>query len=103
MLGVEYGDDLGAGVRLDEADGLLRVLVAVIPHGQPSRWRRPPAVRIGRGEWLSWRINYRFPSAHGDLWTYRLDTFNIAHGPVPARTFRTTAPARRVDERAVLR
>ncbi|WP_328297050.1 hypothetical protein OG389_03980 [Streptomyces sp. NBC_00435] len=90
------------GVRLDEAGGLLRVLPAVTPYGAPRRWRRPPAVRLARGQWLRWQVNYRFGGGHADQWTYRLDTFNIAYGPVSPLLFRTV-PTRHMDERAHLR
>ncbi|MEU3776828.1 hypothetical protein AB0F11_27195 [Streptomyces sp. NPDC032472] len=98
----EAAGGFDAAVLLDESDGFLRVLPAVTPFGMPKRWRRPPAVRLARGEWLRWQINHRFAGTHGDLWTYRLDTFNVAYGPVGAGLF-LGAPTRRVDERAVLR
>lgn len=89
-----------AGVLLRESDGLLRVQLTVTPFGMPRRWRRPPAVRLARGEWLRWQVNYRFAGTHG--WTYRLDTLNLANGPAPTDHFLGT-PTHHVDERAALR
>lgn len=95
-------EDHGVLLRV-EGDGRLRVQLAVAPFGMPRRHRRPPAVRLNRGEWLRWQINYRFAGGtRGDQWTYRLDTLNIAHGVVVADLFRGV-PARDVDERALLR
>ncbi|MFD8289595.1 hypothetical protein ACFV2B_15480 [Streptomyces lavendulae] len=91
-----------SSVLLEEDDGLLRIRLAVTPFGMPRRWRRPPAVRLARGEWLRWQVNYRFAGSHGDAWTYRLDTFNIAYGPAPTDLFLGT-PTQRVNELAALR
>jgi hypothetical protein len=91
-----------AGVLLRESDGLLRVQLTVTPFGMPRRWRRPPAIRLARGEWLRWQVNYRFAGTHGGDWTYRLDTLNIANGPAPTDLFLGT-PTHHVDERAALR
>jgi hypothetical protein len=90
------------GVQLREADGLLRVmLVSRQWHGVIRR--RPPAVRLRRGAWLRWQINYRFASATGrGPWYYRLDTLNLAYGQVSADVFMGT-PTHRIDERAQLR
>jgi hypothetical protein len=86
-----------------EGDGRLRVQLAVTPFGMPRRWRRPPAVRLYRGEWLRWQINYRFAGGtRGDQWTYQLDTLNIANGAAAADLF-MGVPARLIDERAALR
>jgi hypothetical protein len=86
-----------------EDDGRLRVQLELVPFGIPNRKRRPPAVRLNRGEWLRWQVNYRFAGGTGgDQWTYRLDTLNIAFGEVAADTF-TRDPARHVDERTRLR
>ncbi|NXY94777.1 hypothetical protein HYE82_10305 [Streptomyces sp. BR123] len=90
------------GVLLHEADGLLRVQLTVTPFGMPRRWRRPPAVRLARGEWLRWQVNYRFAGTCSGDWTYRLDTLNIANGPAPTDLF-LGAPTTHVDERAALR
>ena len=60
-----------------EADGRLRVELVVTPFGMPRRWRRPPAVRLSRSEWVRWQVNYRFPYESG--WSYRLDTLNLAY------------------------
>ncbi|MET8310551.1 hypothetical protein [Micromonospora sp. NPDC005173] len=100
--------DLRAGppsrdvVRLDLADGMLRVDLVPSSWGMPRRHRRPPAVRLAPGEWTRWHINYRFTGHRSGNWHYRLDTLNIAHGPVPVDIF-LTEPRRVVDERAHLR
>ncbi|MFC9292981.1 hypothetical protein ACFTWH_06245 [Streptomyces sp. NPDC057011] len=95
--------DAEPSVLLREEDGLLRVQPAVTPFGMPRRWRRPPAVRLARGEWLRWQVNHRFAGSHGDAWTYRLDTLNLAYGPhTPADLFMGT-PTRQVSELAALR
>lgn len=68
-------------VLLSEADGRLRVELMVTPFGMPRRWRRPPAVRLARGEWVQWQINCRFTCSWGGDWSYRLDTLNGSRGP----------------------
>ncbi|WP_344875250.1 hypothetical protein [Allokutzneria multivorans] len=92
------------GVQLREVDGLLRVELVVSPYGMPKRRRRPPAVRLARGEWLRWQVNYRFasPCSCGGQWSYRMDTFNIAHGTPSAEVF-LGEPSRHVSELAALR
>lgn len=84
-----------------EEDSTLRVmLVSAQPKGVIRR--RPPAVRLRDGEWLRWQITYRRASLNGvGLWYYRLDTLNIAYGPVTADVFLGT-PSCFVDERAQL-
>ncbi|MCQ6553207.1 hypothetical protein NPS70_08385 [Streptomyces sp. C10-9-1] len=91
-------------VRLREVDGRLLVLPRVKSlHAVPPRPRRPPAVRLAPGQWVRWHLNYRFSSAAGVRgWTYWMDTFNIAHGPVGNDVFLST-PAVLVDERGPLR
>ncbi|MGW3653940.1 hypothetical protein [Streptomyces sp. NPDC000878] len=91
-------------VQLREADGKLRVLPRVQPlFGLPPRPRRPPAVRLVPGQWVRWQLNYRFSSAAGIRgWSYWLDTFNIAYGPVGADVF-LSAPTVFVDEQGPLR
>lgn len=91
-------------VRLLERDGRLSVLPRVDPlHGVPPRRRRPPAVRLAPGEWLRWRLNYRFSSALGIRgWTYWLDTFNIAYGPAGREVF-LGEPPRVIDETGPVR
>ncbi|MFE4974869.1 hypothetical protein ACFRAR_22545 [Kitasatospora sp. NPDC056651] len=91
-------------VSLREADGRLRVLPHVHPlFGLPPRSRRPPAVRLGPGQWVRWQLNYRFSSAAGVRdWSYWLDTFNVAYGPVDADVF-LSAPTVLVDECGPLR
>ncbi|MGI5524764.1 hypothetical protein ACQEUX_28050 [Micromonospora sp. CA-259024] len=88
-----------SGVRLRLMDGQLRVELIASAWGMPRRHRRPPAVRIAEGEWLRWQINYRFRALSGGAWRYRLDTLNIAHGPVPVGCF-LGEPPRFIDERA---
>jgi hypothetical protein len=89
-------------VDLRESDGRLRVLLTATPFGVPRRWRRPPAVRLARGEWLRWQINYRFWGGCCGEWSYRLDTLNLAYGPVGRAAF-LGEPTRHIDERAHLR
>ncbi|MPY55394.1 hypothetical protein [Streptomyces acidicola] len=91
-------------VQLREADGRLRVLPRVQPlFAVPPRPRRPPAVRLAPGQWVRWQLNYRFSSAAGIRgWTYWLDTFNIAYGPVSGDVFLST-PTVFIDERGPLR
>ncbi|WP_053648936.1 hypothetical protein [Streptomyces sp. XY431] len=94
----------GIAVGLREADGRLRVLPRVDPlFGLPPRPRRPPAVRLRPGQWVRWQLNYRFSSAAGmQDWSYWLDTFNIAYGPVDADVF-LSVPTVFVDECGPLR
>ena len=89
-----------ADVLLQEADGRLRVELVVTPFGMPRRWRRPPAVRLSRGEWVRWQVNYRF--SYEDGWSYRLDTLNLAYGSATPDVF-MSAPTHHIDERASLR
>ncbi|UNO39822.1 hypothetical protein [Streptomyces sp. MST-110588] len=91
-------------VQLREADGRLRVLPQVWSrYALPARRRRPPTVRLVPGQWVRWQLNYRFSSAMGIRgWTYWLDTFNIAYGPVDADAF-LSAPPVFIDERGYLR
>ncbi|MFJ4796513.1 hypothetical protein [Kitasatospora purpeofusca] len=94
----------GIAVGLREADGRLRVLPRVDPlFGLPPRLRRPPAVRLRPGEWVRWQLNHRFSSATGTQdWSYWLDTYNIAYGPVDAEVF-LSEPTVFVDECGPLR
>jgi hypothetical protein len=91
-------------VELREDDGRLRVLPRVQPlFAIPPRPRRPPAVRLVPGQWVRWQLNYRFSSAAGVRgWSYWLDTFNIAYGPVGADVF-LSPPTVLVDERGPVR
>ncbi|WP_327701037.1 hypothetical protein OG530_03320 [Streptomyces decoyicus] len=91
-------------VQLREAGGGLRVLPRVEPlFALPPRPRRPPAVRLGPGQWVRWQLNYRFSSMAGmQDWSYWLDTFNIAYGPADADVFLST-PTVFVDEQGPLR
>ncbi|NYI03577.1 hypothetical protein [Allostreptomyces psammosilenae] len=91
-------------VQLREADGRLRVFPRIPPlFALPPRRRRPPAVWLVPGQWVRWQLNYRFSSAMGLRdWSYWLDTFNIAHGPVAADAFLGT-PDVLVDERGPVR
>ena len=97
---LHYGEPDQGEVLLHEAAGRLRVELVIKPFGMPRRWRRPSAVRLSPGEWVRWRVNYRFPDE--DSWSYRLDTLNLAYGPVPSDVFIGT-PTLSVDERASLR
>ncbi|MEU9671219.1 hypothetical protein AB0E25_37865 [Streptomyces bobili] len=94
----------GVDVQLREADDRLRVFPRVQPlFALPPRKRRPPGVRLVPGQWVRWQLNYRFSSALGIRgWTYWLDTFNIAYGPVNADVF-LSAPTVFIDERGALR
>ncbi|WP_370968516.1 hypothetical protein [Amycolatopsis sp. cg9] len=91
-------------VDLREADGRLRVLPRVGElFGLPPRERRPPAVKLAPGEWVRWRLNYRFSSAAGRQdWSYWLDTFNVGFGELPADAF-LGEPTHSVDERGPVR
>jgi hypothetical protein len=101
----ETVEDLAAvDVSLHATDGRLRVLPRVSRlFGLPPRPRRPPAVRLVPGQWVRWQLNYRFSSAAGMAdWSYWLDTFNIAYGPVDPEAFLGT-PDHVVDERGPVR
>lgn len=91
-----------AALILREADDLLRVQLTVTPSGMPRRWRRPPAVRLGYGEWLRWQVNYRFAGTCNGEWTYRMETLNVAHGPASVGIF-LGIPTHHVKELASLR
>jgi hypothetical protein len=86
-------------MALRETDGVLRIRPP-----QPSsfatlpRSSRPPAARLSPGQWLRWHINYRLIASYGGQWHYRLDTFNVAFGPVTPAVFLGT-PTRTIDER----
>ncbi|MEU1942137.1 hypothetical protein ABZ554_06775 [Streptomyces sp. NPDC020125] len=87
---------LGLSLR-DEGDR-LRVLTRVEP-----LFGLPPAVRLGPGQWVRWQLNYRFSSAAGIRdWSYWLDTFNVAYGPVDPDVF-LSEPTVLVDERGPVR
>ncbi|MFD5572676.1 hypothetical protein [Streptomyces cadmiisoli] len=92
------------GVNLRDEGDRLRVLARVEPiFGLPPRPRRPPAVRLLSGQWVRWQLNYRFTSALGIRgWSYWLDTFNIAYGPVDRDVF-LSEPTVIVDERGPVR
>ncbi|GIG63335.1 hypothetical protein Lfu02_77070 [Longispora fulva] len=98
------GEPDRAGVLLKEADGRLRVELVVTRFGLPRRLRRPPGVWLAHGEWVRWQVNYRFsaPCSCGADWSYRLETLNLAFGPVVPATF-LGSPSRLVDERGHLR
>ncbi|MCX2181213.1 hypothetical protein KV205_11820 [Streptomyces sp. SKN60] len=78
-----------AGLVLRDENGRLRVHTNIpLLGGLPPRRRRPPAVRLEPGQWVRWRLNYRFSSAAGVRdWSYWLDTFNVAYGPVAPDVF----------------
>jgi hypothetical protein len=92
------------GVSLRDEGDRLRVLARVEPlFGLPPRARRPPAVRLLPGQWVRWQLNYRFTSALGIRdWSYWLDTFNIAYGPIERDVF-LSEPTVIVDERGPVR
>ena len=87
------------GLNLRDEGGTLRVIARVEPlFGLPPRPRRPPSVRLAPGQWARWQLNYRFSSAAGvQDWSYWLDTFNIAYGPVSRDAF-LSDPTVLVDE-----
>ncbi|NJP64934.1 hypothetical protein [Streptomyces spiramenti] len=87
------------GLSLRDEGDRLRVLARVEPlFGLPPRPRRPPAVRLVPGQWVRWQLNYRFSSAAGIRdWSYWLDTFNVAYGPVDPNVF-LSEPTVLVDE-----
>ncbi|MFF4407506.1 hypothetical protein [Streptomyces sp. NPDC001404] len=91
-------------VQLRETDGRLRVQPRIEPLcAIPPRPRRPPAVHLVPGQWIRWQLNYRFSSAAGmQDWSYWMDTFNIAYGPVDADVF-LSEPTAYVDERGPVR
>lgn len=90
-----------AVVQLREADGRLRVMLV---SAQVFVRRRPPAARIEPGQWLRWRMNYRFRTWAGvGPWRYRLDTLNVAFGPGIDDDIFLGTPTKLVDERALLR
>jgi hypothetical protein len=95
--------DDGDPVLLREANGLLRVQLTVAEFGMPRRRRRPPAVRLARGEWVRWQVNYRFSHSCGGGWTYRLDTLNLFHGPAGSRDLFLGEPTYYVSELGSLR
>lgn len=94
--------EVGLSLR-DEGDR-LRVLARVEPmFGLPPRPRRPPAVRLRPGQWVRWQLNYRFSSAAGmQDWSYWLDTFNVAYGPIDSKVF-LSEPTVLVDESGPVR
>ncbi|MFJ4774273.1 hypothetical protein ACIP88_35060 [Streptomyces uncialis] len=87
------------GLSLRDEGDRLRVLARVEPlFGLPPRPRRPPAARLVPGQWIRWQLNYRFSSAAGIRdWSYWLDTFNVACGPVDPNVF-LSEPTVLVDE-----
>lgn len=87
------------GVHLRNEGDRLRVHARVEPlFGLPPRPRRPPAVRLLPGQWVRRQLNYRFSSAAGVRdWSYWLDTFNVAYGPVDRDVF-LSEPTVVVDE-----
>ncbi|ONI70871.1 hypothetical protein ALI144C_50720 [Actinosynnema sp. ALI-1.44] len=90
-------------VDLTEEDtGRLRVQLSEYVHGLPQR-NRHPAVRIEKGQWIRWQINYRMVlHCRTGEWRYRQDTLNLAYGNADPTVFLTTAPVRHVDERVHL-
>ena len=80
---------------------MLWVRLVPDPFGRPWRRRGPPAVRLTAGQWLRWRINYRFPASCCGDQSYRQDILILAYGRVSAKVFHGT-PTRCVDEPARL-
>lgn len=99
---IQRGEPRPADVLLQDVDGVLRVALVAVPFGMPLRRRRSPAVRLRRGEWLRWLINYRFVGSRRGDWWYRLDTLNLAYGLVESDLF-LGRPTHQVDERSRLR
>lgn len=91
-------------VQLRESGGRLRVQPRIEPLcAVPPRPRRPPAVHLVPGQWIRWHLNYRFSSASGmQDRSYRMDTFDIAYGPVDPDVF-LSEPTVHVDERGPVR
>ncbi|WP_437087642.1 hypothetical protein [Streptomyces sp. enrichment culture] len=88
--------EVGVGLR-DEGDRLRVLACEERVYGMPPRSRRPPAVRLSPCQWVRWQLNYRFSGiGHGD-WSYWLDTFNVAYGPVEPDMF-LSQPTVLVDE-----
>ncbi|MFD9408662.1 hypothetical protein ACFWBN_16830 [Streptomyces sp. NPDC059989] len=52
---------------------------------------------------MRWQVNYRFAGSHGDAWTYRLDTLNLAYGPAAPTDLFMGDPTHHVCELAALR
>ncbi|MEU1607124.1 hypothetical protein [Micromonospora matsumotoense] len=99
---LHHAEPLGDAVHLRYAEDQVRIELVPTAWGMPRRHRRPPAVRLARGHWLRWQINYRFTGRCTGDWFYRLDTLNIANGPVPVDVL-LTEPHQVIDERAHLR
>ncbi|MET9592045.1 hypothetical protein ABZY45_13950 [Streptomyces sp. NPDC006516] len=97
-------DRRGVGAQLRVADGRLRVFSRVQPlFALPPRPRQPPAVRLALPRGVRRQLNYRFSSALGIRgWSYWLDTFTLAYGPVNADVFLST-PTVLIDEQGPLR
>ncbi|WP_410580193.1 hypothetical protein [Amycolatopsis sp. lyj-108] len=91
-----------AEVKVVRESDLLRIRICPSGFGKPYRRRRPPAVELAPGEWLRWRINYRFVGSSGGQWYYCQATLNLANGPVTPEIFLGT-PDRIIDELAHLR
>jgi len=87
-------------ILLDSGNGHLRVFPRPPGYAAPRRRRRPPAVRLAAGDWLRWRINYRFHSHQG--WIYQVHTWNVAYRPGSDQPF-SSPPRRDVDELAWMR
>ena len=63
VISLHNGAPSRDAVQLRSTDDLVRVELIPTAWGMPRRHRRPPAVRLPRGHWLRWRINYRFTNA----------------------------------------
>lgn len=99
---LEHVEPTADEVVLDCSGDTLRVELLASPFGMPRRWRRPPAVRLTRGDWVRWQINYRFATSSSGDWTYRLDTLNLAYGHVAPDAF-LGPPTHFINKRAALR
>lgn len=93
-----------AGVVLTRSEGRLRVRPTIPAlFGIPPRPRRPPAAGLEPGQWIRWRLNYRFSSLAGmNDWSYHLHTLNLAYGTIEPDAF-LDSPTFLVDERGSLR
>ncbi|SDY38910.1 hypothetical protein SAMN05421504_105395 [Amycolatopsis xylanica] len=98
---MSMGATLPADVMLQEEDGLLHVQLLASALGQPFRRYRPPPVRLAKGEWLRWRINYRFVGFCDGSWSYRLDTLNVVAAATAGDLF-LGKPTHLIDERVRL-
>ncbi len=88
------------GNVLPTVDDGLRVHLVASACGMPRRRGPAPVVHLRHGQWLRWVI--RLVDSRTGEWSYRLDTLNLAYGPVVADVF-LGEPFHTVDERSSLR